>query len=95
MGTTIYYFTGTGNSLKVAKDLSSALDEVKLVQISKNNIEDIDSDLSEKIGFVYPVYFLGLPTMFKSFLEKLQINKNAYILQWQLLDQVVVFQLSK
>ena len=44
MGTTIYYFTGTGNSLKVAKDLSNALDEVRLVQISKNNIEEIDSD---------------------------------------------------
>lgn len=79
MSTTIYYFTGTGNSLKVAKDLSDALEEVKLVQISKSNIEDIDSDLSEKIGFVFPVYFSGLPIMIKSFLEKLQINKNAYI----------------
>jgi ferredoxin len=79
MSTTIYYFTGTGNSLKVAKDLSDALEAVKLVQISKSNIQDIDSDLSEKIGFVFPVYFSGLPIMIKSFLEKLQINKNAYI----------------
>lgn len=79
MSTTIYYFTGTGNSLKVARDLSDALEAVKLVQISKSNIQDIDSDLSEKIGFVFPVYFSGLPIMIKSFLEKLQINKNAYI----------------
>ncbi|WP_411680722.1 EFR1 family ferrodoxin [Clostridium thailandense] len=79
MSTTIYYFTGTGNSLKVAKDLSGTLEEAKLVQICRKNIENIDSDLSEKIGFVFPVYFSGLPIMVKEFLEKLQINENAYI----------------
>ena len=38
METTIYYFTGTGNSLKIAKDLSQQLEGAEIVQISKNNI---------------------------------------------------------
>lgn len=79
MGTTIYYFTGTGNSLKVAKDLSDQLKDTKLVQISKKNMSITSDVSSDKIGFVFPVYFSGIPAMLKAFLEKLQINKNAYV----------------
>ncbi|NRV63944.1 flavodoxin [Clostridium beijerinckii] len=35
MNTTIYYFSGTGNSLKVANDLSNQLTDSKIVKISK------------------------------------------------------------
>ncbi len=35
MSTTIYYFSATGNSLKVTKDLSEQLTDTKIIQISK------------------------------------------------------------
>ena len=39
MGTTIYYFTGTGNSLKIAKDLKNELGNTELIQICNKNME--------------------------------------------------------
>lgn len=79
MSTTIYYFSGTGNSFKVAKDLNSQLGDSKLVQISKKNLAITQDILSEKIGIVYPIYFSGIPAMVKKFLENLQVNKDTYI----------------
>lgn len=79
MSTTIYYFSGTGNSLKVAKDLSSQLEDSKLVQISKENLSIISDKSSDKIGFVYPIYFNGIPALVKRFIENLQINKDTYV----------------
>lgn len=34
MSTSIYYFTGTGNSLKIAKDLREELKDTKLIQMN-------------------------------------------------------------
>lgn len=78
MSTLIYYFTGTGNSLKIARDLKEELKNTKLIQICKNNMGiNIDTE-SDKIGFVFPVYFRGLPRMVKKFVGDLKTNKNTY-----------------
>lgn len=78
MSTSIYYFTGTGNSLKIAKNLSEELKDTKLIRICKNNME-IKSDMkSDKIGIVFPVYYRGLPHMVKKFVENLEVNKDVY-----------------
>jgi flavodoxin/ferredoxin len=78
MNATIYYFTGTGNSLKIAKDLKNELNDAQIVQICKNNMGTPNTD-SDKIGVVFPVYFRGLPMMVKKFVENLQINHEVYI----------------
>ena len=39
MKTTIYYFSGTGNSLKVAKDIAEGLKDTEIVQICRNNMK--------------------------------------------------------
>ena len=44
MDTTIYYFTGTGNSLKIAKDLKDDLGNTSIVQICKDSM-DIESEI--------------------------------------------------
>lgn len=78
MSTSIYYFTGTGNSLKIAKDLRGELKDTKLVRICKNNMQIKSDTESDKIGFVFPVYYRGLPYMVRKFVENLEINKNTY-----------------
>ena len=35
--------------------------------------------LEENIGFVFPVYFWGLPRVVKQFIEKLDMLKGTYI----------------
>jgi len=78
MKTTIYYFSGTGNSLKVAKDIASDLKDTELIQISRNNI-GVNEIPANTIGIVFPVYFSGMPLLVKEFIEKVQIPKDAYV----------------
>lgn len=76
--TTIYYFTGTGNSLKIAKDLSQKSEYTELVQISKDIIPK-NNTANGKVGLVFPIYFWGMPSIVKTFIEKLHIEENSYI----------------
>jgi len=78
MKTTIYYFTGTGNSLKVAKSLSEKLDECELVPIAKVWEEDQIFSSAEKVGFVFPLYYAGLPKIVYDFLNKIDVSKSKY-----------------
>ncbi|WP_238883853.1 EFR1 family ferrodoxin [Clostridium sp. YIM B02551] len=79
MSTTIYYFSGTGNSLKVSKAVKEGLGDATLIQITKENLSITKDISSDKIGFVFPVYFTGVPLMVKKFIENLEVNKSAYI----------------
>jgi len=72
----IFYFTGTGNSLWTAKELSIKLNE------NIKNIMDIDEQTfvsDNVIGIVCPVYMGDLPWIVKQQLLKLKINSKAYI----------------
>lgn len=75
----IYYFTGTGNSLSLARDLTKELhDDVELVPIAKLTKEKsirLDSDI---VGIVYPTWFHSIPPIVNEFAEKL-ISSNSYI----------------
>lgn len=64
----IYFFTGTGNSLKVAEDIVKVLPNSELVAIHRGIDTEIPRDF-ERIGFVFPVYFWGLPAMVADFLR--------------------------
>lgn len=80
MKTVIYYFSGTGNSLAVAKELAKALEGVvELLPIigceEKQGVE-IDADL---LGLVFPVYFFSTPNIVRAFLKKLVFKSEPYI----------------
>lgn len=70
MKTTIFYFSGTGNSLKVALDLKTKLSDVDLVPIQKVIGSKIDLS-ADKIGFVFPVYAWGPPVIVGKFMSTL------------------------
>jgi ferredoxin len=75
---TIYYFTGTGNSLKIAKDLSNKLKECELIPIAKV-WEDVQLFSStEKVGFIFPLYYAGLPKIVYDFLSRIDLSKSNY-----------------
>lgn len=80
MKTVIYYFSGTGNSLAVAKALAKNLDGmVDLLPIAGSEKEqsvEINGDL---LGLVFPVYFLSMPDIVRCFLKKLKFKSNPYI----------------
>lgn len=78
MNTTIFYFSGTGNSQKVAKDIATELNNAEVVSIADSAEKETICD-SPNIGFVFPVYSFGLPVMVAKFIKKLKAsNSNPY-----------------
>ena len=78
MKTKIFYFTGTGNSLAVAKNIGSELGDTELVSIPAVIKGDIIAD-TPVIGLVFPVYIWGMPNMVVDFVNKLKLDNNQYI----------------
>ncbi|HWQ64608.1 MAG TPA: EFR1 family ferrodoxin [Methanospirillum sp.] len=80
MSTVIYYFTGTGNSLVIAKKIATALGETELVPVA--SFCDTTGHITpgaERVGIVFPVYFIGLPAMLASFASRLRFRNEKYI----------------
>ncbi len=73
----IFYFSGTGNSLAVAKTISTACNDTlrSIPEEMKRNESSCEYLLGEgePIGFVYPVYAWAPPAMVLEFIEKLSI----------------------
>ena len=79
METTIYFFTGTGNSLKIARALAGKLKDSEIIPIAKIwQMENIDST-TEKVGFIFPLYYSGLPKIVHDFINKLDLSKSNYL----------------
>lgn len=80
MKTVIYYFSGTGNSLAVAKGLAKGLKGgVELLPIAgcdKKKSVEIDAD---RLGIVFPVYCLSIPDIVRTFLRKFVFKSEPYI----------------
>jgi ferredoxin len=77
MRTQIFYFSGTGNSLSLAKSLAEKIKDAELISIPIALRDDIKPD-ADNIGIVYPVYATGLPIVVGDFLETID-KSNAYI----------------
>lgn len=75
MSTSIYYFTGTGNSLAVARDISDDMGG-ELIPVASAQSIRIEA---ETAGIVFPVYNHGIPYIIKTFVEKAEGLANKYI----------------
>ena len=78
MSTELYYFSGTGNSLVVARGIAEKIDG-KLISIpavmDKESIE-IDADV---LGIVSPTYCMRMPGIVERFISKLTNLQSKYI----------------
>ena len=74
----IYYFSGTGNSLRAAIKIAEKLGGAELINVRSKPEEALAED-ADIIGFVCPVYEWDVPGTFKKFISKLTVNPNAYI----------------
>ena len=79
MSTEIYTFSGTGNSLYVAKGLQERLQEAKLIPIASLLEHDVIQTHGDIVGFVFPVHAMTLPVAVRSFLERLDPQSAKYI----------------
>ncbi len=68
---TILYFTSTGNSLHVAKEIGGTL--LSIPQMIKENRYDFEDDV---VGVIFPVYSFRVPKIVLDFLQKANIKAN-------------------
>lgn len=71
----VFYFTGTGNSLYVAKQL----DETRISIPQVIHLEELTFE-EESIGVVCPVYGHEMPGMVKEFLQKARFKTDYFYL---------------
>ncbi|MDR2657196.1 MAG: EFR1 family ferrodoxin [Oscillospiraceae bacterium] len=72
MSNRVYFFTGTGNSLNVARSIAAAIGDCEIIAIHKGAALTVPEGL-ERVGFVFPVYFWGLPGMVAEFLRGISV----------------------
>ena len=78
MITDIFWFSGTGNSLKAAKDIGEIINGNLRSMASEVTASNPKTD-AEAVGFVLPVYYLGIPKMAETFIKKLDITRAKYV----------------
>lgn len=77
--TVIYYYSATGNSLYVARELQQAINGVEIRSIAQAIQEDKPEAKADCVGFVFPMHYFGLPLQVEEFLHKLTILESPYI----------------
>jgi ferredoxin len=74
----IFYFTGTGNSLVVARGVAEQVEGHLTAIPSVVNKESIRAE-ARIIGVVFPVYMRGVPLIVKRFVKKLRDLEGRYV----------------
>ena len=82
MSTAIYYFSGTGNSLVVARDIAEKTNGT-LISIPSLLKEEAIKTEADVIGLVFPVFYAtndcGIPLIVARFVSKLENLGSKYI----------------
>ncbi len=77
MSATIYWFSGTGNSLAVAAALAENLADAELVPVAE--AVSNPPEAAEIVGIVCPVYAWGPPALVAHFIRKMKVLPGSYI----------------
>jgi len=77
MTTTIFCYTGTGNSLWVARLIASKLGDTEVISISEHSDKKIIRP--EVVGLVFPVHIWGVPAPVIRFVKTLKGLQPSYM----------------
>jgi ferredoxin len=76
MATKLYVYTGTGNSLWVARQVALELRDAT-IEFVPNLSGDLKVE-ADRVGIVFPVHIWGLPSRVIPFVNHLQVNSQTY-----------------
>jgi ferredoxin len=79
METTIFYFSATGNSLSLARQLACELGNCNLVPIAKAVRNETIKITTSRVGIIFPVFAWGVPRIVEEFAGKLSFSTIPYI----------------
>lgn len=75
----IFYFSGTGNSLYAAKYLASNIHDHELINMAdavREGRYEYTLPEGEACGFVFPVYFGGMPSVVAQFVKNFRLSSD-------------------
>jgi ferredoxin/flavodoxin len=79
MKTIIYYFTGTGNTLAIARGIAEELGDTKLIPLWRAKQPGGIAPEADAVGIAFPVYFLNMPAIVRRFVQNIRFDGNPYI----------------
>ncbi len=81
MSCELFYFTGTGNSLAITRDLADnlAIEETRITAIKDIIKQEQVVTNADIVGLIYPIYGFGPPNIVCNFIKKIKINDDAYV----------------
>ena len=72
----ILYFSGTGNSMAISRQLAERLGE-QVMPLSRAVTRDLSQE--RRIGLVFPCYWFNAPRAVTELVPRLQLPKDAYV----------------
>lgn len=77
METIIFCFSGTGNSLSVAREVAEKLGNTQVMMMTDVDIKGLDL-VNKRVGLVFPAYYSSLPPVVERFIAKLSMETVSY-----------------
>jgi len=77
--TAIYYFSGTGNTLHVARELGQRLPDAQLIAVARLLSQDRIHVQGEVVGLVFPLHGMTVPITIRWFLKKADLGVAPYL----------------
>jgi len=75
----IYYFSGTGNTLHLARELQKRFPHAELISIVSAMRSGQLTSTAETVGLLFPIYNFSLPPVYTQFLEKIDLSSAEYL----------------
>ncbi len=79
MNTALYYFSGTGNSLSVARNLNKQIKGSELFPIIGCLKQRPREVTVERVGIIFPIHFMTIPRIVREFLKEVKFHNPAYV----------------
>lgn len=79
MNTELYYYSGTGNSLHIARELQKRIPGSKLIPIISILDNDVIKTEAKTVGIVFPIYLASMPIPVYHFLDKIDTGSVQYL----------------
>ena len=78
-GSTIYYFSGTGNSLYIARELKQRMPDSYLQPVLSIKKSASVAPQSESIGLIFPIYLSSIPDPIRTFVDYINLQPDQYL----------------
>ncbi len=75
----IYYFSGTGNSLHVAREIQKRIPDTTLIPLLSLLNEEAIEMKGDTIGIVFPIYLSSTPIPVRELIKKIYFKPGQYL----------------